>query len=75
MPLKLHIAEAIDCNIFCDNAHPNSIRDQKWLFLLKQMEVLGFKLLCISVLISDKASISHHSEDEIGNNFRIDDFA
>ncbi len=39
-----------------------------------QLEALGFKSLGKNVLVSDKASIYNHSNIEIGDNSRIDDF-
>lgn len=38
------------------------------------LEQLGFKSLGTNVLLSDKASIYNHSEIEIGDNSRVDDF-
>ena len=40
----------------------------------EQLECLGFKSIGKNVLVSDKASIYNHSEIEIGDNSRIDDF-
>jgi acetyltransferase-like isoleucine patch superfamily enzyme len=40
----------------------------------EELEGLGFKSLGTNVLVSDKASIYNHSEIEIGDNSRIDDF-
>lgn len=40
----------------------------------KRLVKLGFKSLGKNVLVSDKASIYNHSEIELGDNTRIDDF-
>jgi acetyltransferase-like isoleucine patch superfamily enzyme len=40
----------------------------------EQVQMLGFKSIGKNVLISDKASIYTHSEIDIGDNSRIDDF-